>query len=364
MPQLLFEYAADTKVSKEKNGSIILHGVALRSGFPPNLNRRVYPKEVMEEGIQELTEKVKNGTAYATFGHYDQHDLPHEKISHYIRSLKPKGESWVAEAVLIPEGLGKIAGAIVERNGKLGFSSIAQGDVESHKDYDEVLPGAKIHRIDLVSSPSTGMFCQALKESILSEEFSPSEKEMAYELLQENNQPQTLIEQAAMVLSKNGPRNFGGGMISEESLGATALERAGLYDLADQQRQREFDNSGGIYRPREKHQGDSFPSLEVDDRSHLDRMHDLTQKFVDFLLALQNAEIPTDNTGLATHSDGGYLKTSLQPKYDDNLEGVIRNMFRQPLTRAQIERFRQQMDLNRKKLNTILKNTKKYNDGE
>src|SRR6516165_6577842 len=228
---LLFEYS-DAKVQTTKKGCHV-EGCIARAGLPVNKNNRVYPENVLSEAMQELHEKVKAGNAFGTLGHSPNPGIEHDKISHVIESIKQVGNEYHSRVRLIPEGAGKIAWAILESGGSLGFSTKSVGDVTRHKDgYDVINSGLRIHSVDLVSDPSSNQFAKHLKESILSEAFSPEEKEIALKILAENDRP-TLIDRAVQ-------------FISEGNLGMSALEKLG-HGIADQQKKMEYDNSGGIY---------------------------------------------------------------------------------------------------------------------
>src|SRR5262249_17741085 len=181
---LLFEYS-DAKVRSDKKGCCYVEGCIAKADYK-NRNNRVYPESVLSEAMQELSEKVNHGNAYGMLGHSPNPGIEHDKISHVIESVKQVGKDWHSRVRLIPEGAGKIASAILEPGGKLGFSTKSIGDVERHRDgYDVIKPGLKIHSVDLVSDPSSNEFARTLKESILSESFSESEKDLAMKLLAE-----------------------------------------------------------------------------------------------------------------------------------------------------------------------------------
>src|SRR5262249_1114525 len=234
--------------------------------------------------------------------------------------------------------------SILRAGGRLGFSTKSVGDVERHRDgYDVIKPGLRIHSVDLVSDPSSGSFAKiakSLKESILSESFSPEEKDIALKILAENNAPTLLDRTLALMEARN--------------LGMEKLDKLG-HGLSAQQKKMEYDNTGGIF---DGHSG--MPSTS-DDSSHYDRMQELTLKIIANLLGLEDDmesvdSSQSDDTGLNTRHAPGYIKRTLQSKWDRNLEDTIRHMLRQPVNQKKLQRFKAQQDLNWQTLSRIFKN--------
>ena len=234
-------------------------------------------------------------SGYGMLGHSANPGIDHDKISHVIQSVKQVGKSWHARVQLIPEGAGKIASAILESGGKLGFSTKSVGDVERHKDgYDVIKPGLKIHSVDLVSDPSSNEFARTLKESILSESFSESEKDLAMKLLAEeqirHDSHDSRMDEVVRILS--GKKNI----LSERDLGIEALRRIPKFgdELARQQQRVQdelWDHPGN-----ELFAGHSaFPAIDSDDRTHPERVYDWTKKQNQKLSDLQD-EIPIDKS--------------------------------------------------------------------
>lgn len=127
------------------------------------------------------------------------------------------------------------------------------------------------------------------------------------------------------------------------------------HNLAAQQEKMEIDNTGGIF------DGSSvFPSLEDPGKCHYDRMQELTLQIIAKLLDLETDmenvdSSQSDDTGLNTRHGPGYIKRTLQSKWDRNLEDTIRHMLRQPVNQKKLQRFKQQQDLNWQTLRRIFK---------
>jgi hypothetical protein len=77
-------------------------------------------------------------------------------------------------------------------------------------------------------------------------------------------------------------------------------------------------------------------------------MLDATREFVEKIASLQLDmqkvdDAQSDDTGLATRHAPGYMRRTFQPKFYDDLETTIRNMYRQPKSQKQLERFHRQL---------------------
>jgi hypothetical protein len=254
MPKLLFEYS-DARV-ENIGGHCRLHGCVAKSEFL-NANKRWYPRQVYESAFDEMQPKIKNGSAFGMLGHSMEPGVQHEKISHVIESVRRRGNDFIGTVKLIPEGAGKIAKAILDAGGKLGFSTKSIGEVERHKDgYDMIKPGLKIHSIDLVGEPSSGEFAKALSESILSESLSVEDSALAIKIL-------------------------------HESLAYGHLEKWG-HGLADQQRRVDMSNTWDDLFAGNA----TFPSLTdhpMASKSQVDRLDDECFEKIMELAGLQNS---------------------------------------------------------------------------
>src|SRR5262249_5131412 len=151
-----------------------------------------------------------------------------------------------------------------------------------------VLPESyRLISIDAVHSPANGHWVKSIKESILSESYSPEEKEIALKVLAEN-------------------------------LGMSALEKLG-HGLADQQRRMEYDHpSKTLYAG---HSG--YTNLPDDPRSHYERLLADTLAMIEKLAVLQSRMRSTDGSSM----DNPGFSTDPRHRYVDAI--------RDPIKRAQ-----------------------------
>lgn len=121
-----------------------------------NVNGRVYTKALMEREINSrLVPKIESSTAFGEFGHPKtmsaMTDIDAARVSHRIVEMHPDGNSFYGKSVLIPEGLGKAAIAMVETGGVLSVSSRGLGCLK--KGTNIVENNYKLVTYDLVFNP-------------------------------------------------------------------------------------------------------------------------------------------------------------------------------------------------------------------
>src|SRR5262249_52780849 len=145
-----------------------LGGIAYRWDRPTKNNRQ-YSEQILESATHDLRQKIKDGNAYGTLGHYTE-GLAHDKISHIVESLRKSNADccWHAKVKLLETPAGRIAKTLSE-SGTLGFSSRSLGTTTRRNGVDHVNEGMKILSLDLVGDPANGEFTKSLKESILNE---------------------------------------------------------------------------------------------------------------------------------------------------------------------------------------------------
>jgi hypothetical protein len=152
---LLIEQISDFK-SHKSGKQLYVEGIAIQSGIV-NKNRRYYDPDITARECQRyVREQVVEKRAYGCLGHGDHPQTDPERISHRIVSLTQHGNDWRMKAVIIPEGLGKVAAGILETGGLLGASSRAVATVHEREDGVKVV-NEDFHLIsaaDLVLSPS------------------------------------------------------------------------------------------------------------------------------------------------------------------------------------------------------------------
>src|SRR5262249_49035120 len=196
-----------------------------------NKNQRYYDIQHMSDLVSDLQPTIREGGLVGEISH--NHDgatnVDYTRVSHVIKSLKPKGngEFFGRAEVLKGGGMGKILESCIDAGIRVGTSTRGHGSVQQMKEgYVKVLPDYKLISIDCAHQPSSGAFMNAIKEGIKDKKFSITESAIALKVLQD--------------------------------LG---------HGLADQQRRMEYSVADNLFRG---HAG--FPSLGDDDRSHYERL--------------------------------------------------------------------------------------------
>jgi hypothetical protein len=185
MKKLLTELHQSKIVKDGRN--IYLEGVVAKSEERNN-NNRIYPKHVLENAMDGLQDKIRNGTAFSELGHSQSLEPSLDRVAGLIESVRRHGNTYHGRIRLIPEGMGKIAMAIVQSNGTLGASTKGVGSVKPRKDgINEVQSDYKCVGIDIVGAPSCqSAFLSAIDESIRSNKLTLTESAVAMNILRES----------------------------------------------------------------------------------------------------------------------------------------------------------------------------------
>jgi Prohead core protein serine protease len=134
-----------------------------------NRNKRIYPARILEREINRYArEHIAERTAFGELTHPTGAQVNPERVSHLFTEVNRRGNQWIAKARLLETPMGKIAIAITEGGGKLGFSTRGVGSLRSlPKGTNEV--GEDYHLCtlaDLVSDPSApGAWTNSLCEN-------------------------------------------------------------------------------------------------------------------------------------------------------------------------------------------------------
>jgi len=138
-----------------------IRGVVSRAE-KPNKNKRIYPKPVMEQAINEVAEAVKVGGFVGEVDHPASPKVNVDRISHKITKLELANDGAVlAEMVILDTPQGIILKRLIDGGVKLGVSTRAIGGLKPYsgplgEGYLEVQPGLKLKAIDVVFDPSAG----------------------------------------------------------------------------------------------------------------------------------------------------------------------------------------------------------------
>jgi len=272
-----------------------LEGIFLPVGNQPTANKRLYTTEHLNDLVSDLQPTIKEGGLVGELNHNNaSQNVDIDRVSHVVKSLRHKGDGqFLGRAEVLKEGAGKLLQSAIDAGMRIGTSVKATGDVKKMPDGNSlVLPESyRLISIDAVHAPANGQYVKSIKESILSESYTPNEKELALRILAEN-------------------------------LGMPTLEKLG-HGLADQQRRMNYDPSSVLYAG---HSG--YSNLPDDPRSHYERLLadtlDMIEKLADLQSRMRNTDgSAQDNQGFST--DTRHLNFS----YADAI--------RDPIKRAQVK---------------------------
>jgi hypothetical protein len=126
MAKLLVEQSYDVEFIKEDFGGekhYHLRGIFLQAAVK-NRNGRIYPLNVMEQAVRQYEEEyIDKNAAFCEYGHGDSPIIDMPRVSHLIKSLRREGNDYIGHAVIINEGYGKIASALLDVGASFGISS-------------------------------------------------------------------------------------------------------------------------------------------------------------------------------------------------------------------------------------------------
>lgn len=136
----------------------------------PNKNRRVYPKSIMEQAVNNYHNTFISSNR--SMGELD-HPLPGGPVvnlknaSHVIESLQFHGSDVIGKARVLGTPNGKILKTLIDEQVKFGVSSRGLGSVRKTRNgLNEVQSDFYIAAVDAVSDPSgIGCFVNGINES-------------------------------------------------------------------------------------------------------------------------------------------------------------------------------------------------------
>lgn len=141
--------------SKSEAGRMLLKG-KLQEADVLNGNKRVYPRDVLEEKVNQYIKTfVKSRTSMGELDHPDSSIVNLGNVSHVITKIWWEGNNVLGELELLNTPSGKIAQEIVRAGIPLGISSRGLGSVKQIGESVEVQDDLEFVAWDLVSTPST-----------------------------------------------------------------------------------------------------------------------------------------------------------------------------------------------------------------
>jgi hypothetical protein len=173
--KLITEQIEDVKYITEKREdgkkNFYIEGIFMQGGIK-NRNGRMYPVDTLvAETNRYAQELVAKGRAYGELGHPNGPSINLDRVSHRIVELKQVDSTGniYGKALVMDEGMGKIARGIIDMGGTLGVSSRGMGSIKEGKDgimevqKDFYLATAA----DIVADPSApDAFVQGIMEGV------------------------------------------------------------------------------------------------------------------------------------------------------------------------------------------------------
>lgn len=153
--------AKPEKVKKYTDGKVIFE-TYLQEADELNKNRRMYPKEVLSEGVKLLGSRIEQRSLVGELDHpisedqFRQTTVLYKEVSHIIREVGWDGNMLKGTIETTPYSEnGKILSGLVLDNVSVGFSMRGMADVEEQtNDTQRVKSPLTIITFDSVSEPS------------------------------------------------------------------------------------------------------------------------------------------------------------------------------------------------------------------
>jgi len=158
--EVLENFNYDVLEEEIKKGFYYIRGIFSKADVV-NKNKRLYPKDVLREAVDDIQESVKNNGFVGECEHPSSPKINLDRMSHKITKLEMMEDgSMVGEMKLLDTPMGNIIKSLVKENIRLGVSTRGLGKVVK-KDYlgesvDFVQPNYKLRAIDIVFDPSAG----------------------------------------------------------------------------------------------------------------------------------------------------------------------------------------------------------------
>lgn len=130
-----------------------------------NRNKRIYPKDVLEQGMNDKRDQMKTKSFYGELDHPMSKGDPHvdgqrqttvmlKEVSHYITEYEWNGNKLIAKMETATTPNGKILFALIRDNSTVGFSMRGLAELDRKQDHSIVKGPLTIISYDSVSTPS------------------------------------------------------------------------------------------------------------------------------------------------------------------------------------------------------------------
>ncbi len=170
MSQLLIETlnpsVAKLQESKTDGKSWYLDGIFMQAE-QKNGNGRIYPKSVLTEAIDKISDKMSDGyTVLGELEHPEVLTINLNNVSHIIESLRWDGNNVIGRAKILDTPKGEIVKALMKEGIRLGVSSRGSGSTKYDNDIT-LVESFNLITIDIVATPSApAAFPNSLQESL------------------------------------------------------------------------------------------------------------------------------------------------------------------------------------------------------
>lgn len=120
-----------------------------------NQNGRIYPRDIYEDALREITPKIKAGSLLGECDHPNDYDeVRLSNVSHVIREAYIKGDNVYGTIELLDTPAGRIAQALVEAGIPLGISSRGLGNTRRISEDTREVTDLQLITWDIVADPS------------------------------------------------------------------------------------------------------------------------------------------------------------------------------------------------------------------
>jgi len=162
-PSLIREgvvFSVPEKFKRYNDGKIVFHAI-LQSADTRNQNKRIYPKDVLEDGIRRISDQIEKRRFFGELDHpisdnqIRQTTVSLQEVSHLVREVWWEGcllKGTIETTPYTPNG--KILSGFVADSCPIGFSVRALADVNDEGGYQKVVSPMVIVSYDAVANPS------------------------------------------------------------------------------------------------------------------------------------------------------------------------------------------------------------------
>lgn len=165
-------YTEEATILEEGEGSskkMYIEGIAIQMDIG-NKNKRIYPKEHVQQEIQRyITEVVNNKSGWSELDHPTSGNINSDRIAARYVALTEAGSNYIGKALITNTPMGNIVKGLIESGGRIGTSTRALGSVkrlsnglnEVQRDFKMITAG------DIVMNPSApDAYVDALMENV------------------------------------------------------------------------------------------------------------------------------------------------------------------------------------------------------